>query len=851
MVWAHGTRTPDAAVGSARVSVRLRLLVVLLLTFACIVRLESGTTYSALIIRGLDPPDYFLVDKFKINDSDELYQLAGTAPLDKKQYEKLPKMSLGEVRWFRVEGGVLRARAHNRADLLALPRNFKRWDRSSVEPSAITRRSFFNGQLANTKGSFSAPVTEGWTVYIFPARPPDDAVAFALAETRNSEEGWRKFLQQYPASLHASSARESLGSAYLARAQEALARYQQTLEKRQKGYTALAEARGWIDQLRAVNYQTAATVEAEATLNRLEADKAGRLRQARLLAENADFNGARQLLEPLAHFRGEYPELAAELDAIRELEARHHLELARGLLGEARFEEALGELATARSVQLLPEMAALEEEVKARRAAHERKLEIEKTLAQVKQAMDRADFARAFDILWPLAIRFPEDTNLQDSFQALRRMYSQSILTDIGQEQELHTPVRGSADEEVLLRLHSDLTRLGQFEPDPALAVWRDRLSQQLAEFYLKRAEEMDQVGGEGFPALEFAFLNQARHFMLDKAGIADYTARRARLEEQLGVGVSLSLRDLTPEAGGQYLVAELSIALGDAIQKAGFPNVQIFEAGRASARPPTLGFVVELLSAGVREGAEAEMIPSEYSAGLRQVPNPDWRTAKETYDRAVESYEELRARVERSRRQKKYGKKEREADNTALARSDAARQEAKKAMDALTAFVEQEDIRPYEFTRRAITRTGEMRVAYRWVHAVTGVREAQQILEEREPTQGAETTGVHPADRKGNRNQSPSLPEAAVLRGRVLRKMQDQLAALAREHLKSFIERDFERAQQEAERGNSQTAAEYYLRFLFNGFPDDARRERAVEFLEREFRLVSLGDWLQVRGQS
>ena len=78
-----------------------------------------------------------------------------------------------------------------------------------------------------------------------------------------------------------------------------------------------------------------------------------------------------------------------------------------------------------------------------------------------------------------------------------------------------------------------------------------------------------------------------------------------------------------------------------------------------------------------------------------------------------------------------------------------------------------------------------------------------------------------------------------------------DRLAALAREHLKLFIERDFERAQQESERGNSQTGAEYYLRFLFNGLPDDPRRGRAVEYLEREFRLVSLGDWLQVRGQS
>ena len=851
MVKSQYPKAPTFSAGSVTVSFRLRFAVLLLVALVCVSPLGGGTNYSALIIRGLEPPDYFLVDKLKINDKDELARLTQIAPLGEKQYEKLVNMSLSEVRWFRVEGGVLRVRAHNRADLLAVPRNYKRWDHGTQQPSAITRGSMFNGQLVNTKGSFAAPVTEGWTVYVFPARPPDDAIAFALAETRNTEDGWRKFLQQFPASYHAGSARESLGLAYLARAQDSLGRYQQALEKKQKGYTALAEARYWIEQLRAVNYQSAAGVEAEGTLNRLEADKAGRLRQARLLAENGDFDGARQFLEPLAHFRDEYPELAAELDAIRELRARHHADEARRLLVDYRFEEALRQVEMARSVEALAELPALEEEIKARRAAHERKLEIERTLTQVKQAMDRADYARAFDTLWPLALRYPEETSLQESFVSLRRVYSQSLLADIAQEQELHTPIRGPADEEVLLRMHSDLTRLGQFEPDPALAVWRDRLSQQLAEYYLARAQAIENLGGEAFPALGFAFVHQARHFMLDKTEMTDYAARRARLEEQLGVGVALSVRDLTPEAGGQYLVAELSIALGNAVQKAGFPNVQIFEAGRSSLRSPTLEFVVELLHAGVREAGDPEMIPSEYSAGFRQVPNPVWRTSKEAYDRAVESYEELRARVERNRRQKRYGKREREADDAALARADAARQEAKKALDALPAFVEQEDIRPYEFTRRTITRAGEMRIAYRWVNAVTGVREAQQILEDREPTLGVEITGVHPADKKGSRNQSASLPEPAMLRGRVLRKLQDQLATLAREHLKSFLERDFERAQQEAERGNSDTAAEYYLRFLFNSLPDDSRRARAVEFLVQQFRLVSLGDWLNLPGAS
>ena len=74
---------------------------------------------------------------------------------------------------------------------------------------------------------------------------------------------------------------------------------------------------------------------ASPTLNRLETEKANRLRQARLYAENDDFEAAQQMLEPLLHFRPEYPELAAELDAIRELRARYHAGATRKVPGRA------------------------------------------------------------------------------------------------------------------------------------------------------------------------------------------------------------------------------------------------------------------------------------------------------------------------------------------------------------------------------------------------------------------------------------------------------------------------------------------------------------------------------------
>jgi hypothetical protein len=241
-------------------------------------------------------------------------------------------------------------------------------------------------------------------------------------------------------------------------------------------------------------------------------------------------------------------------------------------------------------------------------------------------------------------------------------------------------------------------------------------------------------------------------------------------------------------------------------------------------------------------------MLMSEYSTGPRLVPNPEWRKAKEEYGRAVDHYEEVVARIDRNRRQKKYSEKQQQADQQALANADRARRKAEKSLDEVPDYIEQEDVRPYEFVRRTITRTGEIRLGYRWVNAQTGEREVQELLSAKEPVQGVEISGVYPSDKNGHTNQSADLLNSVELRGRLVRKVQDELARRAIDYLKSFIERELDHASQEADRGNHEFAAEHYLRFLFNSLPDDPRRPTAVDYLERQFQLVTLDDWLSVQ---
>ncbi len=86
------------------------------------------------------------------------------------------------------------------------------------------------------------------------------------------------------------------------------------------------------------------------------------------------------------------------------------------------------------------------------------------------------------------------------------------------------------------------------------------------------------------------------------------------------------------------------------------------------------------------------------------------------------------------------------------------------------------------------------------------------------------------------------------MLRGRALRKIEKKLSERAVAYLKSYIQRDYERGQEEAARGHPEAAAEYYIRFLYNSLPEDERRQHAFSYLEEEFRFVAVRQWLAAK---
>jgi len=109
----------------------------------------------------------------------------------------------------------------------------------TAEPVAVVRAATLSGRVLANRQSVSYSLKEGWVVYLFSARPAEDAVSFAVAETRNTQAVWEEFRRKFPASPHVATARQALAPFYLAHARVELQRFQSALQEKKSGFAAL------------------------------------------------------------------------------------------------------------------------------------------------------------------------------------------------------------------------------------------------------------------------------------------------------------------------------------------------------------------------------------------------------------------------------------------------------------------------------------------------------------------------------------------------------------------------------------------------------------------------------------
>ncbi len=829
--------------------IRVFFLLAIILSFPFTSEGAKSQFYALLIPAG-NPESQTLLMEFKVNDQIQLYALGNNAlntPINKKQYERLPVIPFTDVYSFTITSGRMKVVTRSRGETSGLPMKFKAWPRrnpKTLTPGKMVKGILLTGKDANNRRKHRSTLQPGVTVFVYPTRPGEDSIAYAVTQVKNTQQAYEEFSEKYSNSSHMVGARKFLGAAYLRHAEENLGRYEAALQEKTSGFAQLAETRSWFDRIQPLNVEVLGAAPFAKRLTTRETELQAKFRRARELMEAAEFTQAVDTFAPIEHFRPEYPELDTELNTIRDAAAAHYLRRAETLNNQEKFDDALEQVKLAEIWKADDAIPALRKKITEGRTAYEQRVEINNALEATNAAMRAKDFLGAFVALRPVALRYPADRDLQERLLAVQNTLRTDLLARSEEIESTYTPIKPGdvAGETQVLNHYRGLAGLAETNPnDTDIMFWRDTMGDYLATYYHLRAKNMVPANDPG--ALAYAFLHQAYTLALDgaKGTIEELPLWQPRVENNLRLRLDLTVQDSTPELNALAVASQLRRLIAIGMQKADLPHLEILGARRVGAPPPggnVLELRLDLSRSSVSDVSQTEPVRSEYGAGTRQILNPAWQQAKAEHDNATEKYNQLRAQS--TQRMKKQ---QREAHQRALRDALSAMNAAKQTLDTTPVYAQEEDVRSYQFSRNKITRTAVIELTYQWISQ--GVVLDTDIVRRQESAEGVEITGVERDDKNDHRNQTANLPDQATMRGRVLRVLQDSLAQRFIAYLDTFIAQDQTRARQLAQQNSPLRAAEYYFRYLFNSRPTDPQRREAIEFLEKQFNLVTLDNWL------
>lgn len=812
----------------------------------------AKSQFYALLISASDPQNQTLLMEFKVNDQIQFYALGDNAldtPIRKKQYERLPVIPFPDVYSFTITGDRMKVVTRSRGETSGLPMKFKAWPRrnpKTLAPAQMVKGILLTGKDANNRRKHRSTLQPGTTVFVYPARPTEDSIAYAVTQVKNTQPAYEEFAEKYPDSSHVVGARKFLGAAYLRHAEERFGRYQAALQEKTAGFAQLAEARSWFDRIQPLNTKVLGAIPFAKRLTGRETELQTKFHRARELMEAAEFTKAVDTFAPIEHFRPEYPDLDTELNTIRDAAAAHYLRRAETLNNQEKFDDALEQVKRAETWKADGAILPMRNKIAENRTAYEQRVEINNALEATNAAMRAKNFLGAFVALRPVALRYPADKDLQERLLAVQQTLRTDLLARSEEIEATYTPIKPGdiAGETQVLNHYRGLAGLAEINRNDADVIfWRDTLGDYLATYYHRRAKNMVPANDPNPGALAYAFLHQAYTLALDgtKGKIEELPRWQPQVENNLRLRLDLTVQDSTPELNALAVASQLRRLIAIGMQKADLPHLEILGARRDGTPPPggnVLELRLDLSRSSVSDTSQNESVRSEYGAGTRQILNPGWQQAKAEHDNATEKYNQLRARS--TQRMKKQ---QRETHQRALREALAAMNAGKQTLDITPVYVQKEDVRSYQFSRNKITRTAVIELTYQWINQ--GVVLDTDIVRRQESAEGVEITGVERDDKNDHRNQAANLPDQATMRGRVLRALQDLLAERFIAYLDTFIAQDQTRGRQLAQQNSPLRAAEYYFRYLFNSRPTDPQRREAIEFLEKQFNLVTLDNWL------
>lgn len=852
---------------------------------------KEATLTAIELYDGPAGPAYVHITDVLINGKIELRNCAGASRIDKSSYGKLPKILLapGNSLEFTSEGTLQLLK--DGAALCVVPSNPKFTKNGPLTPAELAAQAALQGKVLSTGADANqpAPPLKRGVKLVFVASPNVELAEFLRAERASTVTLWQDYIGKFPIAPHTARAKEALSSllvqdgsknlvayrdspasardyaalkAARARAAQALGvlpayvaaskldddckselgklitagqneiqAYKEALTSHGPGYSHLVTAAKLAAALTEIDphYAPALPLVNDATheANNLES----KMQSAESLASAKRYDEAYAAIAPYMGLAKELP----RIEAIAQTAYDFHLKRGEELAGTSDWDSAANEFQKAADIRATEQVISALKNAKNELEAATDKHAVELAEQESQALASSGQAIKAYELLANLPPR--QKTLVSGDLERLGPAYVEAAAQTANEIQQAHDPIKGLQDELEMERAYGYLKQANAIGADPKLKDRQQDFADKLSEHYYTQAKKyMDKPLGTG-AGLGWWYLEKALPYNASNLeAVRDERVRaNAAYRMRSSLSVRVQFRDQTSRRDSAGFADQLADALATGLETSGLPIVVIRLSDNPALAPnfELIGDVVEHRHAVIPTSNPKD---SKYRAGEEQVPNEDWNKANRDYEAAKLDLGKAQTILQAATAR---GKKKEIADANNQVNAAQKRVEDDLArLDAIPKTLARDVIKPYTYTEKVSDMEAAVQLQFRINDSSGNVVEPPTPVSKKDSKKYVNLEDVKPEDTQGVKKEG-TVPDEIQFFTDLENVARDELLRKVRECVTKFPDKIFERAQRQADSGDTDAAGESYILYL-NSTPAGAnpKREQAEKFLRDQFNI-------------
>ena len=837
------------------------------------------------IYNGPNGPSYVQISDVLINGKSEMRSCGDAATIDRSSYGRLAKVTLatGMSLDYRTDGVL--TLTNDSSSSCVVPINLKLDKNQPTTPAELATKAVLQGRVISAVPGSSetpSPLVPGVKL-VFVAQPDMELAEYLRAERASSITVWQDYVGKYPTSPHIAPARDRLASLLVKEGEASLANFKKSSSDASPQFSKLKEANleaklamssggggPAADQLKAgvrteletltskgnnevqayrqalashspgyghlVNAQKLSegiievepTFPASVALQKETNDETGRLeaslRTAESMLASKRYDEAYAALGGYRIFVGEAPRITTVVDS----DYQFHYDQGQGFVAAQKWQEAVSEFQRAVDIKKTAESQLALKNATDELVSLRNKSAAEVALQQSREYGQQRLYIRAYELLADLPAA--QQPLVADELERLKPVYIQSASQTAKELQRAHDPIRGLADELEMERAYHYLSRAYALNEDPSFKDRLDNLGNKLSEYFLQQARRyLTKPLGSG-AGLGWSYLEKALPYKASDLGAVRDEMTKGGIAYQIRSKLSIRVvfRDQTSRRDSAGFADQLADSIATNLESSGLP-VKVIRPGETPAFEPNFQLVGDVLQHRPTKVRTSEPKDSEYRAGEREMPNPEWNKANREYESAGLELQTAQRALEGATAK---GKKVKEA-NRAVAAAQQKVEDAHVTLDTIPRTVPADIVKPYTYTETRIDLGAVVQLQFRINDSSGTSVETNTSINRDQHQKFTVLENVKPEDTSGIKAQG-TIPDEIQFLTDVENDARDELIKAVKEKVAELPTKILAQARQKAAEGDFEGAAESY------STPDmqDPEHQQAKRFLEEQFNI-------------